>query len=103
MSRQTTNISPLCEYGWYDWCYFWDSPLTFPDNKEVLGRYLSEASVIGSSMVARILKRNGEVVACTTICWLRSDEYEMNLTKPFVPSLELLLLQQILKKNHRPC
>ena len=32
------NISNVCQYGWYEWCYFRDQTAAFPNNKEVLGR-----------------------------------------------------------------
>ncbi len=37
MTGSTTNISHLCEFGWYDWVMFWDNVLTFPDVKFILG------------------------------------------------------------------
>ena len=35
------DISNLCWYGWYEWCYFRDQTAAFPNNKEVLGEYLA--------------------------------------------------------------
>ena len=67
MTGQTADISSLVEFGWYDWCYFYDTSQTFPDDKEKLGRYLGEAPDIGSAMAARILKQNGEVVVRSTL------------------------------------
>ena len=32
------DISNLCQYGWYEWCYFRDQTAAFPNNKEVLRR-----------------------------------------------------------------
>jgi hypothetical protein len=37
MTGSTTNISHICEFGWYDWVMFPDNLLTFPDNKLILG------------------------------------------------------------------
>ena len=34
------DISNLCQYAWYEWRYFRDQTVAFPDNKEVLGRVL---------------------------------------------------------------
>jgi hypothetical protein len=74
MKGYTADISPLAEFGWYDWCYFYDTSKTFPDEKMYLGRYLGEAPDIGSAMAARILKGNGEVVVRTTLRPLLTEE-----------------------------
>jgi hypothetical protein len=36
MTGSTTDISHICEYGWYDWVMFWDNVPTFPDVKLIL-------------------------------------------------------------------
>ena len=35
MNGETTNITQLCEFGWYDWVYFCDNAVTYPDDKWV--------------------------------------------------------------------
>ena len=37
------DISNLCQFRWYDWCYFRDHKAPFPHNQEVLGCILSPA------------------------------------------------------------
>jgi hypothetical protein len=74
MTGSTTNIYDLCKFGWYDWVYFWDTSVSFPNNKETLRRYLGPAPDIGSVMAARILKENGEVVVCTMLRPLLQEE-----------------------------
>ena len=56
------NISNLCQYEWYEWCYFRDQTAAFPNNKEVLGRVLGPARGAGNEMAQWILKMNGRVV-----------------------------------------
>ena len=34
------DISNLCQYKWYDWCYFCEQKVAFPDLKEQFGRVL---------------------------------------------------------------
>ena len=58
------DISALCQYAWYEWCYFRDQSAGFPDNKEVLGRILGPARGAGNEMAQWVLKANGNVVAC---------------------------------------
>ena len=56
------DISNLCQYAWYEWCYFRDQTAAFPNNKEVLGRVLGPARGPGNEMAQWILKANGRVV-----------------------------------------
>ena len=44
------DISNLCQYAWYEWCYFRDQTAAFPNNKEVLGRVLGPARGAGNEM-----------------------------------------------------
>ena len=37
------DISNLCQFWWYQWCYFRDHKAPFPHNQEVLGRVLGPA------------------------------------------------------------
>ena len=56
------DISNLCKYGWYEWCYYWEQRAGFPDMKEVLGRVLGPALGEGNEMSQWVLKANGRVV-----------------------------------------
>jgi hypothetical protein len=56
------DISNLCQYDWYDWCYFRDQKELLPFKKEVLGRVLGPAKGEGNEMAQWILKANGNVV-----------------------------------------
>ena len=55
------DISNLCQYGWYEWCYFRDHTAASPNNKEVLGRVLGPARGAGNEMAQWILKANGRI------------------------------------------
>ena len=68
------NISHLCQYGWYEWCYFRDQTAVFPNNKEVLGRVLGPARGAGNEMGQWILKANGRVVPRRSLRPLKIDE-----------------------------
>ena len=37
------DISSLCQFGWYEWCYYREQMAAFPHNREVLGRVLGPA------------------------------------------------------------
>ena len=61
VSGQTADISQLCEFAWYDWVKFRESTAPFPEDQEVLGRYLGPSMDCGPAMTAQILKQNGQV------------------------------------------
>jgi hypothetical protein len=54
VSGDTTDISHLCEFAWYDWIWYLD-PVDFPVDKRNLGRWLGPAHDIGDVMCAHIL------------------------------------------------
>ena len=56
------DISNLCQYAWYEWCYFCEHTSAFPTNREVLGRVLGPARGEGNVMCQWVLKANGRVV-----------------------------------------
>ena len=55
------GISNLCQFGWYEWVYFYDnsSISQFPFPKAMLGRCLGPAKNEGNEMTQWILKQNG--------------------------------------------
>ena len=56
------DISNLCQYKWYDWCYFREKKAAYPNNKEVLGCVLGPAQGEGNEMCQWVLKANGKVI-----------------------------------------
>jgi hypothetical protein len=77
MMGQTADISFICDFGWYDWVYFNDSPASFPEPKVCLGRYLGPTDPeVGSVLTAKILKENGEIVRRNSYRHLTPDELE---------------------------
>ena len=56
------DISSLCQFGWYEWCYYREHTAAFPHNREVLGRVLGPACSEGNEMAQWVLKANGGVV-----------------------------------------
>ena len=56
------DISNICQYDWYEWCYFRDQGAAFPHNQEVLGRVLGPARGEGSEMAQWILQANGRQI-----------------------------------------
>ena len=55
MNGETSNITQLCEFGWYDWVYFCDNAVTYPDDKWVLGRWLEPSIGVGPVLCPKLL------------------------------------------------
>ena len=51
------NISNLCQFFWYQWCYYQEHTGNFPFPREILGRVLGPAKGEGNEMAQSILKR----------------------------------------------
>jgi hypothetical protein len=75
MTGQTADISQFFELGWYDWCLYHDSAISFPEDKLVLGRWLGPSIDIGPAMTGKILKENGNTRHVSTYRPLTKDEY----------------------------
>ena len=52
VSGETADISPFAEFAWYDWLKFRDDAVAFPEDREVLGRYLGPAIGVGPATVS---------------------------------------------------
>jgi hypothetical protein len=71
---QTSDISPLAEYAWYEWVKFRDTGQSFQDSKEWLGRDLGPAIDIGIAISRNVLKINGKVMFRVSVRGLNLDE-----------------------------
>ena len=56
------DISSLCQFGWYEWCYCREQTAAFPHNHEVLGQVLGPARGEGNEMAQWVFKANGQFV-----------------------------------------
>ena len=74
------DISHLCMFGWYDWCYYHkESHHQFPFQKYLLGRVLVPTKNEGNCMAQNILTHNGTIIPRRTFCRLTAAE----LANPF--------------------
>ena len=74
MNGETTNITQLCEFGWYDWVYFHDNAVTYPGDKWVLGRWLGPSIGDSLTLCVKLLKGNGQRVYRSSYQDLTEDE-----------------------------
>ena len=57
------DISNICQFGWYDWCYFREEgKVQFPMQKRQLGRVLGPMKNEGNAMTQAVLTIKGSVV-----------------------------------------
>ena len=68
------GISNLCQYKWYDWCYYREQKERFPFNREVLEQVLGPATGAGNEIAQWILKSNVYVVPRWTLRPLHVDD-----------------------------
>ena len=62
------DISNICRFGWYDWCYFREeSNTSFPFQKIRLGRVLGPIQNEGNEMAQAVLLQNGIIVPRRTL------------------------------------
>ena len=62
MKGETANITHLCEFGWYEWVYFGDNAITYPNDKWVLGRWLGfRTLILAQHCVQRSQRKIGDV------------------------------------------
>ena len=71
---ETANITHICEFGWYDWVYYRENAVTYPDDKWDVGRWLGPSMDIGPALCAKILKSNGQRVHRSSYHHLTEDE-----------------------------
>ena len=72
--QEEGDISSLCRFGWYEWCYYREHTNKFPFSQEVLGRVLGPAKGEGNEMAQWILKPNGNMVPRRTARPLKPEE-----------------------------
>jgi len=67
LSGQPTDISMLCEYGWYDWVVYCIEGPNFPMSKKKLGRVLGPATNAGSVLAQWIPTKASKVMPIQTL------------------------------------
>ena len=74
LSGQPTDISALCEFGWYDWVIYRIEGQSYPYTHKKLGRVLGPADNAGSVMSQWVLAKTGDVMPIQTLRHLTPAE-----------------------------
>ena len=64
---EESDISNICNYGFYELVYYWENTDSFPELKKKIGRCLGPCKDEGNEMAQYILKETGRVVARRTV------------------------------------
>ena len=62
ITNEDGDIFNLCQFGWYEWCYYCEHTAGFPLQRDILGHVLGPANNEGNEMAQCIHKANGRVV-----------------------------------------
>ena len=65
------DISKLCQFGWYEWCYFTQGKASFPEPAKELGRCIGPSNNEGNEMCKSVIQTNGRVVPRRSLRHLR--------------------------------
>ena len=72
------DISNICQFQFYEWCYYYDSTDEFPHHRLVLGKVMGPSVGVGNEIAQCILRGNGRVVSQRSARPLRTDEIYNN-------------------------
>ena len=62
LSGKTADISPFIEHEWYNFVKWFDHGSSFPEPKEVHGRWLGPSMDIGPAICSKIIKFNVQII-----------------------------------------
>ena len=64
---EESDISNICNFGFYELVYYWENTDSFPELKKKIGRCLGPCKDEGNEMAQYILKETGRVVTWCTV------------------------------------
>ena len=95
ITGQTTDISAICELGWYNWCYYRDTSSKFPSPVERLSIVIGTENHVGVAMSRWVMNDHCNVLPCQTLCYLNivdiNSDIEEQKLKYFDVKIQLKL------------
>ena len=70
----TPDISEYAQFDWYEYVWYLDPAVPFPEDAKKLGRWVGVAHDVGSPMTYWILPASCKVIARSTVSSLTEDE-----------------------------
>ncbi len=77
VTGNTPDISEFLYFSWYQPIYYYD-PSNFPEDRELIGRFLGVAHNIGQALCFWILPKSGRPIARTTVRPITEAELQTN-------------------------
>ena len=100
--KEEPDISNLCIFPFYEWCYYREETSKFPFPSQVLGRVLGPAEDIGNEMAVWILRVDGRVIARQTARPLTRDELNSPLEKARRTAFDIAIKRKLGDSIHLP-
>ena len=76
LSGKIADISPFLEHEWYDFVKCFNHGSSFPEPKEVKGRWLGPSMDIGTAMCSKIIKSNGQIINLSSYQAITEEEIQ---------------------------
>jgi hypothetical protein len=74
ITGRTPDISEYIDFSFYDWIWYYDSEVAFPEQKRKLGRWLGVSHRVGQAMCYWVLTASGKPISRSTVQPLSRDE-----------------------------
>ena len=95
VESNTPDISEYAQFDWYQYVWYHDPAVQFPEDPKKLGRWIGVAHDVGSPMTFWILPASCRVLARSTVFPLSQDELEDPLVKSKLVELDLAVAEKI--------
>lgn len=82
-------------FDWYQYVWYHDPAVKFPEEPKKLGRWIGVAHNIGSPMTFWILPASCQVLARSTVFPLSQDEFRKPLVKSKLVELDLDVAEKL--------
>jgi hypothetical protein len=74
LEGSTPDVSEYAQFGWFEYVWYLDPAVQFPEDAKKLGRWIGVAHDVGSPMTFWILPASCKVIARSTVTALSDDE-----------------------------
>ena len=82
MSGETADISPYCEFEWFQCVMYYEPNATYPDDKCFMGCWLGPAVDVGSAMAYKVQKSSDQFVCRSSVRpWTPEEEANPGLLR----------------------
>jgi Reverse transcriptase (RNA-dependent DNA polymerase) len=91
----TPDISEYAQFDWYQYVWYHDPAVQFPDDARKIGRWVGVAHDVGSPMTFWVLPASCRVIARSTVSQLTEDELADPVIKNRIAELDLAIAEKI--------